>query len=56
MMGRRPDRERQHKAVELRQAGLSFAEIGQRPGVTKQRAHQLAGFLSRQGPPPPGWP
>jgi hypothetical protein len=33
--------ERRAKALELRRAGLSFAEIGTELGVTKQTAHKL---------------
>ena len=33
--------ERQSLAMELREAGLSYSEIGKELGVTKQAAHKL---------------
>lgn len=31
----------QKQVIELRQSGLTYAAIGQRLGISRQRAHQL---------------
>ena len=41
--GRKPNLARRAEALALAQAGVAYTEIGRRLGVSRQRAHQLAG-------------
>jgi len=41
LRGRPPGSERPYQALALRSEGLSFAEIGRRMGVSRQRAHEM---------------
>jgi transcriptional regulator with XRE-family HTH domain len=39
--GRRPDLGRRRRAAELRARGLTFAEVGRKLGITRERARQV---------------
>lgn len=35
-------REREHAAIEMRRSGMTYEQIGERMGVTRSRARQIA--------------
>jgi transcriptional regulator with XRE-family HTH domain len=51
--GRRPDQDRRQRMLELREQGLSLAEIGRRLRITKQGAGSLLARIQKDALRPP---